>query len=63
VVSADASRAGNGDIECKVSYGGSEIPSHIIREGSGEYKIDFTPRGPGQYKVNVYMNDMEVRGK
>ncbi|XP_070173160.1 filamin-A-like isoform X2 [Littorina saxatilis] len=59
---ADPREAGEGDISCKVSYAGSEIPSYIVRDANGEYKVDFTPQGAGQYKVNVFMNEMEVRG-
>nr|KAG5688122.1 hypothetical protein BaRGS_007581 [Batillaria attramentaria] len=59
---ADATQAGDGDMKVKVTYAGSQVPSHIIPEGNGEYKIDFTPQGPGQYTVNVFMNDVEVRG-
>ena len=47
----------------KVTYAGTEIPSYISRDASGEYKIDFTPQGAGQYRVNVFMNNMEVRGQ
>lgn len=60
---ADPREAGEGDISCKVSYAGSEIPSYIVRDANGEYKVDFTPQGAGQYKVNVFMNEMEVRGQ
>lgn len=59
---ADAKQAGDGDLNVKVSYAGTSIPAHILHEGNGEYKIDFTPKGAGQYKVNVFMNDVEVRG-
>ncbi|KAK7485457.1 hypothetical protein BaRGS_00023267, partial [Batillaria attramentaria] len=59
---ADATQAGDGDMKVKVTYAGSQVPSHVIPEGNGEYKIDFTPQGPGQYTVNVFMNDVEVRG-
>lgn len=47
----------------KVNYAGAEIPSYISRDASGEYKIDFTPQGAGQYRVNVFMNGIEVRGQ
>ena len=60
---ADATQAGEGDVKVKVSYAGSEIPSYINRDASGKYDIDFTPQGAGQYKVNVFMNEMEVRGQ
>lgn len=60
---ADATQAGEGEVTVKVNYAGAEIPSYISRDASGEYKIDFTPQGAGQYRVNVFMNGMEVRGQ
>lgn len=62
IFSADATRAGLGDIHAKVTYGGEVIPCHVIPDGSGQYKVDFTPVGAGQYKVNIFMNDIEVKG-
>lgn len=61
--SADATQAGEGKLQVKVMHAGQVIPSHISEARSGEYKVDFTPQGAGQYKVSVYMNDMEVKGK
>ncbi|KAL8600676.1 hypothetical protein ACOMHN_006742 [Nucella lapillus] len=59
---ADAAQAGEGDVTVKVSYHGSEIPSYINKNGTGEHQVDFNPQGPGSYLVNVYMNNREVRG-
>ena len=60
--SADASAAGEGDVDVKVFYDGSQLTSYIRSNDNGRYSIDFTPQGPGQYLVYAYMNDVEVRG-
>ncbi|XP_076435460.1 filamin-B-like isoform X2 [Babylonia areolata] len=59
---ADSTQAGEGEVKVKVNYQGSEVSAHLVETSRGEYKVDFDPQGPGQYRVSVYMNDMEVRG-
>ncbi|KAK3589648.1 hypothetical protein CHS0354_015146 [Potamilus streckersoni] len=59
---ADATRAGEGQLTCKVNHGARTVSHHILKEKDGLYKIDFTPEGAGTYMVHVYYNGTEVRG-
>ncbi|KAL3847646.1 hypothetical protein ACJMK2_018548, partial [Sinanodonta woodiana] len=59
---ADATRAGEGKLTCKVSHGAHTVSSHISEEKDGLYKINFTPEGAGMYMVHVYFNGTEVKG-
>ncbi|XP_069103436.1 filamin-B-like isoform X3 [Argopecten irradians] len=59
---ADTSEAGTGEVTVQVSCNGSHVPSYIHQDRVGLYSIDFTPEGAGTYRVEVYFNDIEVRG-
>ncbi|XP_060073080.1 filamin-C-like [Ylistrum balloti] len=59
---SDTSEAGTGEVTVQVSCNGSHVPAYIHQDRVGLYSIDFTPQGAGTYKVEVYFNDMEVRG-
>ena len=39
------------------------MSSYVVQENDGLYKIDFTPDGAGDYTVQVFFNDTEVRGE
>ncbi len=38
------------------------IPAQVLERTSGVYDVRFTPDGPGQYKIHVSFNDMEIKG-
>ena len=59
---ADASNAGNGDLNITVYHEGHPVHTSITEERMGLHKIDFTPQGAGVYKVHVSYNDNEVKG-
>ena len=61
-ISADASNAGNGDLNITVYHEGHPVHTSITEERMGLHKIDFTPQGAGVYKVHVSYNDNEVKG-
>ncbi|XP_061194597.1 filamin-C-like isoform X3 [Saccostrea echinata] len=58
----DTSEAGEGDLRVTVTHNYQQVPAYITHQRAGLYRVDFTPEGAGTYKVNVFYNDIEVRG-
>lgn len=59
----DTSEAGEGDLRVTVTHDYQQVPAYITHQRAGLYRADFTPEGAGTYRVNVFYNDIEVRGK
>uniref|UniRef100_A0A0K0EUB1 Jitterbug (inferred by orthology to a D. melanogaster protein) n=1 Tax=Strongyloides venezuelensis TaxID=75913 RepID=A0A0K0EUB1_STRVS len=57
-------KAGNGKIDLEVIRYGKSIPCHLESDKyhEGIYKADFIPDGPGQYKIHIMLNGIEIRG-
>uniref|UniRef100_A0AAF5HXR8 Apple domain-containing protein n=1 Tax=Strongyloides stercoralis TaxID=6248 RepID=A0AAF5HXR8_STRER len=57
-------KAGNGKIDLDVIRYGKSIPYHLESDSyhEGIYKANFTPDGPGQYKIHIMLNGIEIRG-
>ncbi|XP_056004557.1 filamin-C-like isoform X2 [Ostrea edulis] len=58
----DTSEAGEGDLRVTVTHDYQQVPAYITHQRAGLYRADFTPEGAGTYRVNVFYNDIEVRG-
>ncbi|XP_067668832.1 filamin-A-like isoform X1 [Haliotis asinina] len=59
---ADSQSAGEGELTVVVTHNGVTIPSQVTTRQSGIHNIDFTPQGAGTYRVQMYFNDVEIRG-
>ncbi|KAL3847015.1 hypothetical protein ACJMK2_017952, partial [Sinanodonta woodiana] len=59
---ADCSKAPGGQIEAEVSYNGYKFPAKIVEDSTGVYKILFTPRGPGTYKIWITFDGQMIKG-
>uniref|UniRef100_A0A0N4ZS52 Calponin-homology (CH) domain-containing protein n=1 Tax=Parastrongyloides trichosuri TaxID=131310 RepID=A0A0N4ZS52_PARTI len=57
-------KAGNGKIELDIIRYGKSIPYNLEcdRFHEGIYMANFTPDGPGQYKIHIMLNGIEIRG-
>ncbi|KAH7700174.1 Protein FLN-2 b, partial [Aphelenchoides avenae] len=58
----DASKAGRGHVKVTIMRHGRHIPCEILEDGSGRYRVRFTPDGPGQYKIHIAFNNNEIKG-
>ncbi|XP_046560616.1 filamin-C-like isoform X2 [Haliotis rubra] len=59
---ADSQSAGEGEVSVVVAHNGVTIPSQVITRQNGKHNIDFTPQGAGVYRVQMYYNNVEIRG-
>lgn len=60
----DASETGGvGDITVDLVHDKRSIPHTFEKIAENLYKIYFVPRNNGKYRVYVYFNGMDVRGK
>ncbi|XP_048246439.1 filamin-C-like isoform X5 [Haliotis rufescens] len=59
---ADSQTAGEGELSVSVIHNGVTIPSQVIARQNGVHNVDFTPQGAGVYRVQMYYNNVEIRG-
>ena len=63
LLAVDSSQAGEGELRVAVSHDGASIPATRRRAGAGLHTVQFTPQGAGLYKIDVFFNEVEVRGE
>ena len=63
LLAVDSSQAGEGELRVAVSHDGASIPCHTAPGGAGLHSVQFTPQGAGLYKIDVFFNEVEVRGE
>jgi hypothetical protein len=54
---------GLGDVVLDIVLSGRSVPHQVEELGPNKYRVTYMPAQPGKYKVYVYFNGSEIRGK
>ena len=63
MVTVDAGKAGEGNLEIFVISGNENIPAKVQPLGSAVFSVSFTPQHPTHHLIHVTFNDENVPGK
>lgn len=60
---ADCSGLDPAPLEAQISYNGIRYPGNVVEDDPGVYRITFSPRGKGTYKIWIVFDGRMVKGK